>query len=59
MNLTKIQSMPIVGKEWQYHFYVDMLYKDEELYRQSLNAIRPFTGVLGILGEYIKGERVL
>lgn len=59
MNLTKIQSMPIVGKEWQYHFYVDMLYEDEELYRQSLNAIRPFTGVLGILGEYKKGKRIL
>ncbi len=59
MNLTKIQSMPIVGKEWHYHFYADMLYDDEELYRQSLNAIRPFTGELGILGEYKKGKRVL
>ncbi len=59
MNLTKIQSMPIVGKEWHYHFYADMLYDDEELYRQALNAIRPFTGELGILGEYLKGKRVL
>ncbi|MCD6596748.1 MAG: prephenate dehydratase [Bacteroidales bacterium] len=59
MNLTKIQSMPIVGKEWHYHFYADMLYDDDELYRQSLNAIRPFTGELGILGEYKKGKRVL
>ncbi len=59
MNLTKIQSMPIVGKEWHYHFYADMLYDDEELYRQALVAIRPFTGELGILGEYLKGKRVL
>ena len=59
MNLTKIQSMPIVGKEWHYHFYADMLYDDDELYRQALDAIRPFTGELGILGEYLKGKRVL
>lgn len=59
LNLTKIQSMPIVGKEWEYHFYVDMLYEDETLYRQALKAIKPFTGELGILGEYKKGRKIL
>lgn len=59
LNLTKIQSMPIVGKEWEYHFYVDMIFKDEPLYRQAMDAIKPFTGELGILGEYMKGRRIL
>ncbi len=59
MNLTKIQSMPIIGKEWDYHFYIDMLFEEEELYRQVLDAIRPFTGELGILGEYRKGRKIL
>ncbi len=59
MNLTKIQSMPIIGKEWDYHFYVDMLFEEEGLYRQVLDAIRPFTGELGILGEYRKGRKIL
>jgi len=59
MNLTKIQSMPIVGEEWAYHFYVDMIYDDRDLYRQVLDAIRPFTGELGILGEYKKGKKIL
>ena len=51
LNLTKIQSMPIVGKEWEYHFYVDMIYEDEDMYRQALVAIKPFTGDMGVLGE--------
>lgn len=59
MNLTKIQSMPIIGKEWDYHFYVDMLFEEGGLYRQALDAIRPFTGQLGILGEYKKGRKIL
>ena len=59
LNLTKIQSMPIVGKEWEYHFYVDMIYEDEDMYRQALVAIKPFTGDMGVLGEYKKGEKIL
>jgi prephenate dehydratase len=59
LNLTKIQSMPIVGKEWEYHFYVDMIYEDEDMYRQALVAIKPFTGDMGVLGEYKKGRKIL
>ncbi len=59
MNLTKIQSMPIIGKEWDYHFYIDMVYDDCELYGQAIDAIRPFTGEISILGVYKKGRKVL
>lgn len=56
INLSKIQSMPIIGREWEYLFYVDLLFDDYNLYQQSLNAIKPFTSDLGILGEYQKGN---
>jgi prephenate dehydratase len=56
MNLTKIQSMPIPGENWEYHFYVDMIFNDYRLYLQSLNAIRPFTYEMIVLGEYEKGK---
>jgi prephenate dehydratase len=56
MNLTKIQSMPIPGKDWEYHFYADMIFNDYRLYLQSLNAIRPFTHEMIVLGEYEKGK---
>jgi prephenate dehydratase len=59
MNLTKIQSMPIPGKDWEYLFYVDIMFNDYRLYLQSLDAIRPFTRELIILGEYEKGNSAM
>ncbi len=56
INLSKIQSLPIMGKDWEYQFYVDVIFEDYDWYRKSLDAIRPFTSELGILGEYIKGK---
>ena len=52
INLTKIQSLPIIGKEWEYLFYVDVTYDDLVRYRQSIDAITPLTRDLIILGEY-------
>ena len=52
INLTKIQSLPIIGKEWEYLFYVDVAYDDITRYRQSIDAITPLTKDLIILGEY-------
>lgn len=53
INLTKIQSLPIVGREWQYLFYVDVSYNDYVRYRQSIDAVHPLTKELRILGEYV------
>jgi prephenate dehydratase len=52
MNLTKIQSMPIIGREWEYRFFVDMTFTDYMAYRNALDAIMPFTTDFMILGEY-------
>ena len=52
INLTKIQSLPIIGKEWEYMFYVDVTYDNLTRYRQSIDAIAPLTSELRILGEY-------
>ena len=52
INLTKIQSLPIIGREWEYLFYVDVTYSDLTRYRQSIDAIIPLTRDLKILGAY-------
>lgn len=52
MNLTRIQSLPIPGQEWQYFFYVDIKFATYERYRQALKAVRPLMADLNILGEY-------
>jgi prephenate dehydratase len=59
INLTKIQSLPIVGKEWEYFFHVDVEFSDYKIYEQALSSVRPFTSSLGILGEYHKGKSIL
>ncbi len=52
MNLTKIQSLPIIGREWEYQFYAALTFDNYERYRQSLEAIKPLTREFQILGEY-------
>lgn len=52
MNLTRIQSLPIPGQEWQYFFYVDIKFDDYTRYEQALSAVRPLMKDLDILGEY-------
>ncbi len=56
VNLTKIQSLPIVGREWEYRFYVDLTYNSYVRYRQAIEAVRPLTNEFRVLGEYV--ERV-
>ena len=52
INLTKIQSLPIIGHEWEYLFYVDVVFNSLPRYRQAVDAIIPLTRSLKILGEY-------
>ena len=59
INLTKIQSLPIIGREWEYLFYVDVSFNDYLRFRQSIDAVSPLTRELKILGEYAEGESTL
>ena len=59
INLSKIQSLPIIGKEWEYLFYVDLEFSDIEKYRQSLNSAAPFISDLCQMGIYRKGQVVM
>ena len=59
INLTKIQSLPIIGREWEYMFYVDVMFNDYLRYKQSIDAVTPLTKALKILGEYAEGESTI
>ena len=52
MNLTRIQSLPIPGRQWQYFFYADIKFATYERYQQALAAVRPLIEEFQILGEY-------
>jgi len=57
MNLSKIQSLPIIGREWEYQFYVNLTFNDYTRYKQALDAIIPLTKDLKILGEYAERQQ--
>lgn len=52
LNLTKIQSMPILGKEFRYFFYVDVTFNNYTQYLHSIFEISPQIVDFQILGEY-------
>jgi len=52
VNLTRIQSLPIIGSEWEYQFYIDLTFEDYNRYKQSIDAIMPLISRLKVLGEY-------
>ena len=55
MNLTKIQSHPKLGKNWEYFFYIDLLFSDYNKYLKVIDQIDKYVTELSILGAYKNG----
>lgn len=58
VNLSKIQSMPVVGKRNEYDFYVDVEWKKQSDYDAAIRKVLKHTVNFNIMGEYVKNERV-
>ena len=58
INLSKLQSMPIPGSEWEYSFHADMEFEDLAQFHAVIEAIKPITAELKIYGTYKKGRTV-
>ncbi len=57
IDLTKIESLPIIGQPLNYMFYIDVKFDDQNRYQNMLTAIRPLLKEIHILGEYMEGEQ--
>ncbi|MCB0410330.1 MAG: prephenate dehydratase [Flavobacteriales bacterium] len=55
INLTKLQSFPIVGKSWQYYFHSDLEYDAYSNFNNLMLQLSNHTTELKILGNYKKG----
>lgn len=52
VNLSKIQSLPIIDRPWEYAFFADLVFDDYQEYKNAMNDIRNKVSSLKILGEY-------
>jgi prephenate dehydratase len=56
LNMSKIQSMPVLGKPNEYNFYVDVEWKDSKNYDAAIRQILKYTHNFNVLGEYERHE---
>jgi len=52
INLTKIQSLPVIGTPWQYAFFVDVLFEDYQLFSEVIIMLEKAMKKLKVLGVY-------
>lgn len=57
LNLTKIQSVPIIDEPWQYAFFADVIFNNYTIYQNALSKIEKKVNSLKILGEYKRSKR--
>lgn len=58
INMSKIQSMPVLGKRNEYDFYVDIEWKKQSNYDAAIRKTLKHTINFNILGEYVKNDKV-
>ncbi len=58
INLSKLQSMPLPGKQWHYSFHADLEFEHEDKFFKAMETIKSLTNSLKVFGLYKKGETV-
>lgn len=58
INLSKLQSFPIPGSDWEYSFHADMEFENLDQFNRVIETIRPITAELKVYGVYKKGRTV-
>ena len=56
INLSKIQSIPVIGKPSEYSIHVDVEWNERRNYDVALKEVQKQTHNLSVLGEYKKGK---
>ena len=57
INMSKIHSLPIIGRPYHYAFHVDLEWSDAKKYEAALSELAVKAVSLTNFGEYVAGER--
>ncbi len=57
INLSKLQSMPIPGSNWQYMFHADMEFDSLQQFEKTVEGMKSRTQSLKVLGVYKNGNK--
>lgn len=57
INLSKLQSVPVIGKPYQYAFHADLEWEDDTIYRNALKVLEKEAIEWTYLGEFQKAEK--
>ncbi|MEP0711700.1 prephenate dehydratase [Algoriphagus sp.] len=57
MDLSKIQSIPVIEKPWEYAFFIDLVFTDHSVFSNTIEEIRGSFGEVKIFGEYLSRKQ--
>ncbi len=52
LDMTKIQSLPVIDEPWKYSFFVDVIFERPEDFERAVDVLKLMTEELKILGIY-------
>ncbi len=55
LDMTKIQSVPVIETPWKYAFFIDVIFEDAKKLQKALEIIEVMTEELKVLGTYKNG----
>ncbi len=53
LDLSKIQSIPVIDKPWEYAFFIDLQFEEYDAYKAAIKDIKDHFGVVKVFGEYV------